>query len=498
MASSNLPISRLVNATVNLAPNAAQTQNLSTLLILQNNEGIDAHERYRSYSSLTELSGDFLTSSDVYQAAQLYFAQSPSPTTLIVGLWAKTNKNARMNCGAMSTAQQELSNFYTISTGAFKITIDGTDHSFTGVNFAVESLSSMDAVAAIINAEVTSQNIFCQWNPRMNRFEFFDSFNMRSTISVLSAPSSGVDISGLINGTAALGAYAIAQLTAETPLTAVTILDDMVGQSWYALNIATAVVSTDDHLAVAGFIEASTNKHIYGISTNDADVISSTSTTDLAYIVAAGNYSRTIVQYSSSNNYVVNSLLARILTTNYNGSNTVITLMYKQEPTVVAERLSTSQINALESKNCNVFVAYNNNTNIIEKGVTANGTFLDIVTGTDWLSLVIQTAVYNLLYLSTTKIPQTDAGVHLLVTTVESICYQAVTNGLLAAGVWQSGGFGALNQNDLLPKGFYVYAPPVATQTVADRAARKSPTIQVAAKLAGAIHTVDILINVNR
>lgn len=83
-------------------------------------------------------------------------------------------------------------------------------------------------------------------------------------------------------------------------------------------------------------------------------------------------------------------------------------------------------------------------------------------------------------------------------TTVEQVCAQGVVNGLLGPGVWNSGGFGALNQGDFLAKGFYVYAPPISTQAQADRAARKSVPIQVAAKLAGAIHSIDVLINVNQ
>jgi hypothetical protein len=102
------------------------------------------------------------------------------------------------------------------------------------------------------------------------------------------------------------------------------------------------------------------------------------------------------------------------------------------------------------------------------------------------------------MYTSPTKIPQTDAGNQTIITMIESVLSQAVRNGLLAPGVWQSAGFGALSQNDFLAKGFYVYAPPIAQQNASDRAARKSVTFQVAAKLAGAIHTVDILINVNR
>lgn len=307
----------------------------------------------------------------------------------------------------------------------------------------------------------------------------------------------GTDISSMLAMLAtSSGAYVAPGSALETAVAAVTVFDQNYGQGWYGLTVLGAADA--DHLAVAAYIEAATSKHIYGVSTIEAGVISSVSTTDIAYELKALGFKRTVVQYSSSNAYAVCSLLGRILTTDYNGNNTVITLMYKQEPGIVAETLNVSQITALEAKNCNVFVAYNNNTAIIESGVVSGGDFLDVITGTDWLALDIQTSVYNLLYTTTTKIPQTDQGNQLITTTIEAECSRAVRNGLLAPGVWQAGGFGALVQNDFLPKGFYVYAPPIAQQNAADRAARKSVPISVAAKLAGAIHSVNVIINVNR
>jgi len=214
-------------------------------------------------------------------------------------------------------------------------------------------------------------------------------------------------------------------------------------------------------------------------------------------LTSAGGYKRTVCQYSSDTAYAAASLLGRILTTAWDGNNTAITLMYKQQPGVTAEELTSTQMAALRDKNCNVFVAYNNDTAIIEAGTAASGEFLDTVTGTDALALSLQTALYNELYTSSTKIPQTDAGNMVLSTAMEGILQQFVTNGLLAPGEWGSAGFGSLKQGGFLPKGFYIYAPPVADQSAADRAARKSVRFQVAAKLAGAIHTVDVAIDVN-
>ena len=187
-----------------------------------------------------------------------------------------------------------------------------------------------------------------------------------------------------------------------------------------------------------------------------------------------------------------------ILTTDYTANNTVITLMYKQEPGVVAEQLNATQLAALKGFNCNVFVEYDNNTAIIEPGVVASGDFIDTIFGADWLAIDIQNTYFNTLYSSPTKIPQTDKGNHILATAIEAVCSQAVDNGLLAPGTWTQAGFGALNQGDYLSKGYYVYMPPIASQNPADRAARHAVTAQVAGKLSGAIHDGDIILNINR
>lgn len=76
---------------------------------------------------------------------------------------------------------------------------------------------------------------------------------------------------------------------------------------------------------------------------------------------------------------------------------------------------------------------------------------------------------------------------------------QGVRNGLIAQnGQWNGTGFGALSKGDTLPSGYYVYIQPMAEQSQSERDARKAPPIQIAVKLAGAIHTVDVSITVNR
>lgn len=493
-----LSISRLVNIQVNIAPAGAQSQNISTLLILGSSSVIDTVERYRSYSGITGVAADFGTTAPEYLAALLYFEQTPQPTTLQIGRWAQSAVAGLLRCAPLSATYSAIAAWNAITAGSFEVSLDGTPHAISGLNFGAQT--NLNGVASVITTAVNaaSSGATCVYDSVFNRFYITSgTTGASSLVGFISATGSGTDISAAMGGlSTSSGAYMAPGMLAETALAAATLFDTNYGQNWYALTVCGAADS--DHTAIAPFIEAATNKHIYGVSTQEGGVLSSVSTTDIAYLLQAAGYTRSIVQYSSSTPYSVCSLLGRILTVNYSANNTVITLMYKQEPGIVPENLNVTQINALEAKNANVFVSYNNNTAIIERGTVAAGEFLDTIIGVDWLALGMQTDLYNALYTSPTKIPQTDAGNNMLVNVMEARCHQGVVNGLLAPGLWTTAGFGSLNQGDFLPKGFYIYAPPIASQLPATRATRTSVTFQCAVKLAGAIHTINTIINVNR
>ena len=503
----SLPLSRVVNVQVALTPLAAQAQSLSDLLYLGTSPVIDTTERYRAYDSLEAVAADFGSSADEYLAAARWFAQSPQPTRLLIGRWAQVASKGGLRCATAALAKQQVSGWTGVTTGSFKVGIDGVPAvDVTGLDFS--AAANMPAVAAIIAAAVntaTGTAVAVTWNSVYRRFEFESpTTGATSAVSFLTAAAAGVDISADLGGRADSGGYLYTGQAAETIATAAALFDNMIGQQFYGVAVggltpgANAGADTAALLALAEYLEGTNTKHVLGITTQEPGSTSAVSTQDIGYQLKQLGYKRTFTQYSSSSPHAVLSALARILTVNYEGENTAITLKFKQEPGVIAEVLTTTQANALQDKNVNVFVAYNNGTNILQEGVVASGEFFDTVTGTDWLAVTVQRDVYNLLYTSTTKIPQTDDGATLIQTTIESRLAQGVDNGLLAPGVWNAGGFGNLAQGDYLEKGYYVYIPPMRDQAPADRAARRCPPIQVAAKLAGAIHFVDVTINVNQ
>ncbi|TCL04221.1 DUF3383 family protein [Sodalis ligni] len=377
-----LPVSNVVNVDIIMSPTAASGRNFGALLILGTSTVIPITERLRLYAGIDDIGTDFGVSSPEYEAASIFFSQSPNPTQVYIGRWAKT-----------------------LATGE------------TG---------TAETLAAAVNACLEYTN-------------------------------------------------------------------------WYGLAVADDADLVDgDVISVAAAIEASSLSHIFAVTTGDAMTLSATSSADLAAKLKAASYSRTFVQYSTSSKYAALSAFGRAFTVDFIGSNTTITLKFKTEPGVTYETLTLSQAAAVDGKNANVYVYYANDTAILQQGVMANGDFFDERQGLDWLQNYVQTNLYNLLYTSTTKIPQTDAGVTRLLTNVEASMDQSVTNGLVAPGVWNGGDIGQLAAGDTLTKGYYVYAAPIADQAQSDREARKAPLIQVACKLAGAVHYADVQINVVR
>jgi len=211
-----------------------------------------------------------------------------------------------------------------------------------------------------------------------------------------------------------------------------------------------------------------------------------------------GAYKQSWCQYSSSSAYAVASFFGRAFSVDFNANRSTITMMYKQEPGVTAETLTEAQAATLKEKRCNVFVAYINDTNIIQYGVMSGPAWFDEIHGLDWFQDAVQNACYNLLYTSKTKIPQTDAGANQFTTTIAGVCDEAVNNGLVAPGTWNADGFGQLEYGQYLKEGYYIYTQPMALQSQSDREARVAPPIQVAIKLAGAIQELDVLVDVNR
>jgi Protein of unknown function (DUF3383) len=529
-----LPISGLVNVQVSVAAAASQAQNTTSLLLLTNNQVIDLQNRLLKFSSLAEVGEAFGSNGIEYDASTLWFAQRPQPTDILIGRWVKTAASGVLVGATLTSDQQAISHWTPITSGKLNIAVN---------NFApvlVEDLdfseqTNLNGVAETINEAMTTAGVQarCAWSG--SNFQFTSvTTGAVSSVNVLpitlppeeppeetaratgngkngkkvkasprdDAPEVAAegepdpdDISGNL-GVVGTGSFAVQGADPETALDSVNLFDLNFGYQWYAMVIPEA--TDEDHIEVAVAIQAMTTKHFYGITTADARTLDQTSRADIAFLLSQKALTHAAVQYSSTSPYAVVSMLARILTTDYRQNTSVITLMYKQQPGVTAEFLNRTQLASLLSKNANVFVAYQGGALIIQPGTTtATNQFIDTIIGLDNLAIEIQLNIFNLLYTTTTKVPQTDAGMNQIISAAEQILLNYVEDGLLAPGVWTDYGFGKLQSGDFVEKGYYIYCPPLSQQSAADRAKRMAGPMKIAVKLAGAIHTVDASIDVN-
>jgi len=495
-----LNVADFVSVSVTISAKAAQYRNFGVGLVLGSTSGvIDTAERLRLYTSLDGITQDFGTTAPEYLAAKDYYSQSPQPSLLYVGRWAQTATKGHIRGASLSPTQRLLTNFTSVTTGALSISIDGTARNITGINLS--GALNLNGVAQIIQTALAAvvPNAVVKWDAVYNRFDIASgTTGTGSSVGYATTAPSGTDLGPLLHLTSVDASAPVVGIAAESLVSAVATLADTSG-AWYSLQVATATPPADaDHLAVAALIEglSTSQSRIYGVTIQNANAMDGTTSADLASLLKP--YSRTFDQFSRNDPYAAESLFGRFATVDYSGSNTTITGAYKQEPGVAPEVIAESQFATLKAKNCNVFVSVQNGTQIIFPGVMANGDYIDERIGADWLQNRIQTDCYNLLYTTATKVPQTDAGMNLIKTVIANACTVAVQNGFVAPGVWLGPNVGTLRTFDVLTSGFYVFAPPVSTQSQADRAARKSVPFQVCCKLAGAVHVISISVLLDR
>lgn len=492
MSTTGLNVSRIVNVSVDLLAQGASVRNFGLPVIVGDSNIIDGVERIRSYSDIAGVATDFGTSAPEYKAALLYFSQNPTPGEVLIGRWLRTATSGFIKGGILSATEQLMSNWTSITTGSFTIHVDGSQQDLLGLDFS--SQTNLNGVAAVITTGLSGAT--CTWNG--SQFVITSATTgVLSKVSYATPEGTGFDISGQLKLTAATADVPVDGFAAETPLEATIALYD-ISSAWYIELFAASTMPTDDQLvAVAAFIEAAAISRVLFITDQDSRELDVTYTTSISTRLQTLQYSRSAVTYSSSTPYAMASVAGLWAGTNFDGSNTLPTYMFKTLPGVIPETITETQANTLQAKRCNVYVNYVTGTPIYQQAVMSYQLYMDERQSFDWLQNAIQIAVFNLL-LQTPKIGQTDAGMTTIINTINNVLSQAVTNGMIAPGVWNGPSFGNIVTGQNLQSGFYTYAPPISSQSQVSREARIGAPIQCGIKLEGAIQSVDILVNVNR
>ncbi|NRQ51986.1 DUF3383 family protein [Brevibacillus sp. HD1.4A] len=265
---------------------------------------------------------------------------------------------------------------------------------------------------------------------------------------------------------------------------------------WYACYVVNA--TDQDIQGVAAAVEAMEPASVYFYTTDDADVASGTAGNIMETLNDLG-YKRTFGLYSTTA-HAAAAVMGYAMGANTGLANSAYTLAYKTLVGVSPELLNTTQVSYILGVKGNLFTQYGGSGamyRLLVQGTMADGTHFDEVLNLDMLKAEIQIGAVNALVQSK-KLPQTEEGMALLVSAIESQCEKSLSRGALAPGVWNAAPVMSLERGDMLTRGYLVLAESVTSQTQEDREARKAPPIYVPVKLAGAIEHVVIGVHVNR
>jgi hypothetical protein len=198
--------------------------------------------------------------------------------------------------------------------------------------------------------------------------------------------------------------------------------------------------------------------------------------------------------------YAMAAYMSRLMSTNFSGTNTTITMNLKQLTNVVADPgISQSVLNLCQSQTAAADV-YASIAGLPEVISTGGNDYSDNVYNLGWFVGANMVALFNALAGTPTKVPQTEAGMSTLKSAMTQVAEQAVANGFIAPGTW-TGTYTIGNpvqlQQNISTVGYYIYSQPVSAQPQAQRTARIAPLIQEAIKYAGAIQSTSAVIYVN-
>lgn len=403
-------------------------------------------ERVRSYGSIADVADDFATTSPEYRAADAIFRQDVHPERIMIG--RATGKPTQAYTVTVSSV---------VEGHTYKLVVVGEGFAEATVEYTAQALDDADDVAvglvAALNA-VVGKN--------------FTAAGATSPFTITAnTPGAWFSVES-----PEVGMLKIAQTHAE-PATALAVdlgAIALENNDWYAL--ITLYNSKAYVKAAAAWVES--NKKLYIADVSDSETVTlasaGTGNSDVADDLHTLEYARTSVAYHPSPADMFGSAWLGTRIPFDPGSET---WKWAQLKGVTPVRLTSTQKANLRAKKANTIETIAG-INITWDGTTADGDYIDIQRGLDWLEDDVMTAVFEALA-TAIKIPFTDAGVAIIEAAVRASLIRGVSRGLLAA--------------DPEP---VVTVPRVVNVSPANKAIRYLPDIKFSGTVAGAVHKVGI------
>ena len=446
-------IDRIVNVQISLNTTGISTEGFSTLLCV--GPHMYGLTRVSTYTDPNQMIEDGFSADDaLYRMVSDAFAQTPSPAQVKVGRQQVDGFTLMVGqLGATSTYTLTVSN--TLADG----TIRKKEYTYTN-----SSGSESDILKGILQAITSDSDAVLTDNEEQAAEETLTELH-------LEAKNPGTAFSVKVTSNLQTAMDDITETIAVSMAKIVTSDSDFYG-------VALASRVDEDILAMAEWAEA--NEKLFGTATAADGAKNSEITTDIGSQLKAKNYYRTFWFYHAlaATEYPECAIMARCFAIDPGGE----TWALKQLSSITTDGLSETESIAVQGKNGNTFEAVRN-ISITQNGKVAAGEWIDVIRFRDWLAEEIKVNVLNVL-INANKVPYLDVGI----ASIESAMRSALNLGQDRGGIAQTEYDEAGNKN----LGYTVSVPLNANISPNQKALRELKDCKFTARLAGAIHTVEI------
>ena len=446
-------IDRIVNVQISLNTTGISTEGFSTLLCV--GPHMYGLTRVSTYTDPNQMIEDGFSADDaLYRMVSDAFAQTPSPAQVKVGRQQVDGFTLMVGqLGATSTYTLTVSN--TLADG----TIRKKEYTYTN-----SSGSESDILKGILQAITSDSDAVLTDNEEQAAEETLTELH-------LEAKNPGTAFSVKVTSNLQTAMDDITETIAVSMAKIVTSDSDFYG-------VALASRVDEDILAMAEWAEA--NEKLFGTATAADGAKNSEITTDIGSQLKAKNYYRTFWFYHAlaAEEYPECAIMARCFAIDPGGE----TWALKQLSSITTDGLSETESIAVQGKNGNTFEAVRN-ISITQNGKVAAGEWIDVIRFRDWLAEEIKVNVLNVL-INANKVPYLDVGI----ASIESAMRSALNLGQDRGGIAQTEYDEAGNKN----LGYTVSVPLNANISPNQKALRELKDCKFTARLAGAIHTVEI------
>ncbi len=486
-----LPITNIINVTIADTPQGLSTPNVNSLALFTNEAPNDLNS-YDICIGASQVAAIYGTNSVTAQMANAIFSQpfnilSGDGQLVVIPLLAAVS--ATSGHATTPDISANLAGLIAVNSGDLKVTIDSVVYNITGLNFT--NCTTLAQIAAVLQAKLTNGIVTSNSTTITVTSKKVGS---ASTVTMGQVSGgTGTDLSGnSYFHTASETVAAGVNSSGESIQSAITRMQGAVGFTGVITNLQLEDTAV---LAVAAAVQAQDIIFIHqGSSTADiagiATTISAASDSHTRYLVYTND--------DASANLMKAAYAGRAFSVDFTGSNTAQTMNLKSLAGVTPDNGITQTLySAALIAGADLYVSYQGVASVLSTGANH---YFDEPYSDLALKFALETAGFNFLRQTNTKVPQTEQGMNGLKAAYAAALDQFVRNGSIAPGSWTSSetfGDPQIFLQNVLTKGYYIYSQPIVQQSSSNRALRKAPLVQIAIKRAGAIHTSDVIVIVN-